>query len=357
MTGWSICWPMASPAGPADRGRRRCRRDRLGDRPESRQPRSSPGPASLGRPSGSPDEVEPVVDLPPLRRFSRRHLGVVAALLVVALVCAGWALFRARPVAVASPGYPVTAGARRRPPRRSLRHQLTATGAAEIVVHVLGAVRRPGLVRLPSGARVQDAIEAAGGLKRSANPDDLNLAQPLADGQQIVIGTERHPDGEVRESGGADAEPGGAPSRIDLNRATPAQLEELPGVGPVTAASIVAWREQHRASPGSRSCRRWTASARRPMPRSLPMCACEVGTAAAPGPAAERHPRNRPRKRAGPRRGTICGWPRWPWRAGLPPGAAPRAVRRARSLRRSVPRSCWRSVRYVGQPGRWPSGW
>ena len=105
-------------------------------------------------------------------------------------------------------------------------------------MHVLGAVRRPGLVRLPSGARVQDAIEAAGGLKRSANPDDLNLAQPLADGQQILIGTDRHPDGEVREAGGADAEPGGAPSRIDLNRATPGQLEELPGVGPVIAASI-----------------------------------------------------------------------------------------------------------------------
>ena len=51
-----------------------------------------------------------MVDLPPPRRFSRRHLGVVAGLLILALVCAGWALFRARPVAVASPGYPVTAG-------------------------------------------------------------------------------------------------------------------------------------------------------------------------------------------------------------------------------------------------------
>ena len=72
-------------------------------------------------------------------------------------------------------------------------------------MHVLGAVRRPGVhADCPPGARVQDAIEAAGGLKQSANPDDLNLAQPLSDGQQIVIGTERHPDkgGEVREAGG-----------------------------------------------------------------------------------------------------------------------------------------------------------
>jgi competence protein ComEA len=203
------------------------------------------GPAQPGPAEWLADEVEPLVDLPPRRRFSRRHLGVVAVLLVVSLACAGWALFRARPVVVASAGYPVTAGSTPQVAPAVTPEAPDRAGAAEIVVHVLGAVRSPGLVRLPSGARVQDAIEAADGLKRSANPDELNLAQPLADGQQIVIGTERRPDGEVREAGGADPEPGGAPSRIDLNRATPAQLEELPGVGPVTAASIVAWREQH----------------------------------------------------------------------------------------------------------------
>jgi competence protein ComEA len=206
---------------------------------------SAPAPAEPAPAEWLTDEVRPLVNLPPLRRFSRRHLGVVAVLLVVALVCAGWALFRARPVAVASAGYPVTAGSTPPAAPSVTPEPADRPGAAEIVVHVLGAVRRPGLVRLPSGARVQDAIEAAGGLKRSANPDDLNLARPLADGQQIVIGTERHPDGEVREAGGTDAGSGGAPSRIDLNRANPAQLEALPGVGPVTAASIVAWREQH----------------------------------------------------------------------------------------------------------------
>ena len=212
---------------------------------------AEPGPSELAPTAPEPadwltSEVGPRVDLPPVRRFSRRHLGVVAVLLAVALVCAGWALFRARPVAVASAGYPVTAGNTPPAAPAATPEPADRPGAAGIVVHVLGAVRRPGLVRLPSGARVQDAIEAAGGLKRSANPDDLNLAQPLADGQQIVIGTQRHPDGEVREAGGTDAEPGAAPSWIDLNRATPTQLEALPGVGPVTAASIVAWREQHR---------------------------------------------------------------------------------------------------------------
>src|SRR5688572_17992462 len=92
-------------------------------------PRRARGPASPPGPEGPPGratarvasaetapgerrsgEVEPLVDLPPVRRFSRRHLGVVAVLLLVALVCAGWALFRARPVAVASPGYSMTAG-------------------------------------------------------------------------------------------------------------------------------------------------------------------------------------------------------------------------------------------------------
>ena len=67
---------------------------------------------------------------------------------------------------------------------------------------MLGAVRRPGLVRLPDGSRVQDAIEEAGGLTRSAGPGELNLAQLLTDGQQIVIGTKGEPAGEVRDGGG-----------------------------------------------------------------------------------------------------------------------------------------------------------
>jgi len=220
--------------------------------PVSPMPPDSPGrlPVAPGVVEAAPDEwlsdeVEPLVDLLPPRRFSRRHLGVVAGLLILALLCAGWALFRARPVAVASPDYPVTASTNPPAAPAATPGPTDRASAAEIVVHVLGAVRHAGLVRLPSGARVQDAIKAAGGLTRSADPDDLNLAQPLADGQQIVIGTQRHPDGEVREAGGADAEPGGGPTRIDLNRATQAQLEELPGIGPVTAASILAWREQH----------------------------------------------------------------------------------------------------------------
>ena len=96
---------------------------------------------------------------------------------------------------------------------------------------------------------MQDAIEKAGGLARSADPGDLNLAQLLTDGEQIVIGTKSEPAGEVRDGGGGGGGTGdgtGSSATLDLNRATQAQLEELPGVGPVTAAKIIAWREEHR---------------------------------------------------------------------------------------------------------------
>jgi competence protein ComEA len=111
---------------------------------------------------------------------------------------------------------------------------------------VLGAVRHPGLVKLPENSRVQDAIDAAGGLAGRADPGELNLAQPLADGQQVVIGTAGDPTGEVRDGreSGAGSDPS-ARATLDLNHANQPQLEQLPGIGPVTAGAILAWRQQH----------------------------------------------------------------------------------------------------------------
>ena len=107
--------------------------------------------------------------------------------------------------------------------------------AVRIVVHVLGAVRRPGLVSLPDGSRVQDAIEKAGGLKRSADPGDLNLAQLLTDGEQIVIGTEGEPAGEVRDGGGGGGGGStggpGSSATLDLNRATRPSWRSCPVSG------------------------------------------------------------------------------------------------------------------------------
>jgi competence protein ComEA len=129
-----------------------------------------------------------------------------------------------------------------------------------IKVHVLGAVRRPGVVELSAGSRVQDALDRAGGLTASAHLGNLNLAQPLGDGQQVFIGRGgdrsevREPDASLTRppvAGGADAgAPGGGspaspPGPVDLNTATPEQLDQLPGIGPVTAQKILGWRQQN----------------------------------------------------------------------------------------------------------------
>jgi competence protein ComEA len=178
------------------------------------------------------------------QRFSRMHVGVIGVLLVLGLLTAGWLLLRARPVAVASPSEVVTVSSLTQAAASAT--PTTSKAVSKIVVHVLGAVRHPGLVRLPENARVQDAIDAAGGLTNRADPDELNLAQPLSDGQQVVIGTRTDPAGEIRDQPGSGRGGGAAATRaLDLNHASQPQLEELPGVGPVTAQAILAWRQQH----------------------------------------------------------------------------------------------------------------
>lgn len=120
-----------------------------------------------------------------------------------------------------------------------------ATPSPSLVVHVAGDVRRPGLVVLPHGSRVGDAVEAAGGVRRGGSLGAANLARVLSDGERIEIGAQ-----SPEQSGAgtaAEAGAGGAPAAgpIDLNSATAEQLDALPGVGPVTAAKILAWRAEH----------------------------------------------------------------------------------------------------------------
>jgi competence protein ComEA len=199
---------------------------------------TSAGVAEVGEQLGS-DLLEKL----PRQRFGRRHVGVIGVLLALGLLTAGWLLLRARPVAVASPSEVVTVSS---PTQPAASATPTPSKAVSIVVHVLGAVRHPGLVRLPENARVQDAIDAAGGLTNRADPGELNLAQPLSDGQQVVIGTRTDPAGEVRDEAGSGQGSGAAATgALDLNHASQPQLEELPGVGPVTAQAILAWRQQH----------------------------------------------------------------------------------------------------------------
>lgn len=110
-----------------------------------------------------------------------------------------------------------------------------------------GKVRRPGIHRLPSGARVTDALEAAGGVRPGVDLDGLNRARVLVDGEQILVGA---PPGTVAPggAGGGGAGPtatGPATGPVSLSGATADQLETLPGVGPVLAQHIVDYRTQH----------------------------------------------------------------------------------------------------------------
>jgi competence protein ComEA len=160
-----------------------------------------------------------------------RMLAFVAALVVLVAAGLAWrARPRAEPVAATSPNAPAASA--------------SATSSGEIVAAVAGRVRRPGLVRLPSGARVADALTAAGGVLPGTDVSFLNLARPVADGELIVVGV-TPPPGDGAPAGPSGAV--GAGEKVNLNTATLAQLDSLPGVGPVLAQRILDHRAQHGA--------------------------------------------------------------------------------------------------------------
>ncbi len=114
------------------------------------------------------------------------------------------------------------------------------SGHGDVVVDVAGAVRDPGVYRLPAGARVVDAIARAGGAGPGAALEAINRAARLADGQQVVV-PEAGPGGSASAPAAAGAEEG----PISLGSATVAQLDTIDGIGPVTAQKIVEYRDQH----------------------------------------------------------------------------------------------------------------
>lgn len=194
---------------------------------------------------GEIDETPPApVVLPvPGRHASRRlsigalqlgpvHLAVVAVVAALAVGFAAWAVVRdqARPVPVPEVEPAPTALTSVSPPA-------AASTGVEVTVDVAGKVRHPGIAVLPPGSRVVDALEAAGGPRRGVDLTSLNLARPLVDGEQILVGV-AVPTGVA----GTLGTPGETGPLVNLNTADLVTLETLPGVGPVTAGAIVAWR-------------------------------------------------------------------------------------------------------------------
>lgn len=165
------------------------------------------------------------MQLPDISR--RRALAYVLALLTV-LSLAGRVAFRDEgPAPAAAP-----LNLRAEPPP-----------ARKVVVHVVGQVYKPGLYSLPEGSRVDDAIKRAGGPKPKAALALVNLAAPVADGQQVVVPSNR----EAAQALAGGSMAGGAGGPVHLNSATLDQLDELPGIGPVTAQKILDYRSEHGA--------------------------------------------------------------------------------------------------------------
>jgi competence protein ComEA len=164
---------------------------------------------------------------------------VATAAAVVVVVGGAWLLVRTPPPP-AEATLPLTSGSA---PSSTLAVPTTAVEMSTFVIHVAGAVAAPGVYGVPNPARVVDAIDAAGGPTSDAELDSLNLAAPLVDGQRIYVPVV----GEVVPTTAQTPVPNGqsVSGPIDLNTATVDELDELPGVGPATAAAIVEHRDQH----------------------------------------------------------------------------------------------------------------
>jgi competence protein ComEA len=253
-------WDEASEPGLSSWAGPRGRREPLADRPQlnaesdpdaDSNPDADPdpgrGPApeqelESGLPPGIGRHRAPgaAVRLDPGRRGAR---SLWAAGLVAALLVAGWTWLdrpHVQPVSSSVPPAAPTASSSSAP---SPPVGETAETSSTVVVSVVGLVKRPGLVTLATGARVADAIRAAGGLLPHADAASVNLAAVVSDGEQIAVAVPGA-SGASSGTGGPAAAPPSSAARLNLNTATMADLDGLPGIGPVLAQRIIDYRDQ-----------------------------------------------------------------------------------------------------------------
>jgi competence protein ComEA len=160
----------------------------------------------------------------PGRRLNRTHARAIAAVAAIALAAVTWWVVQGQVGQTSPAAQPI-----------ALNSQQSAS-TDELVVDVEGQVAHPGIVTVPSPSRVHDALEAAGGVLPGADTTPLNLARQLQDGEQIVV---QQVGAQVSSAAGS------ATGRVNLNTASTDDLDALPGVGPVTAQSIVDWRTKN----------------------------------------------------------------------------------------------------------------
>jgi competence protein ComEA len=183
------------------------------------------------------------------------QVAVLAVLVALALAVTCWWVLRGRPQEVTAPvasasalaplSSPSPPPAGPGPANGLSPVAASASGATgTVTVDVEGKVGHPGIVVLDSGSRVVDALQRAGGARRGADLTGLNLARVLVDGEQVLVGV---PAAAAPPAPGASAPAAGVPGGplVNLNTATESELEALPEVGPVTAQSILTWRDQH----------------------------------------------------------------------------------------------------------------
>ncbi|KAA1426219.1 ComEA family DNA-binding protein [Nocardioides antri] len=212
--------------------------------PEPAGPAAPTPPVVLPRPGRHAARRRLPVALPRVPVLGPAHLAVLALVVAAGIGVTAWLVVRDQ----AEPVGPAVAA-----PAQSVEPLVPAPGGADasaspagtddtVTVDVTGKVRRPGIVVLDVGARVVDALKAAGGRRPGVDLSTLNLARVLVDGEQIVVGGS--PAAAPAVPSGS-APPGAPVTLVNLNTATQAELETLPDVGPVTAAAILAWRDEH----------------------------------------------------------------------------------------------------------------